>query len=321
MQPYLFFSSRQEGLTLAQQKVTPGNELVIVDADGYALAYESAASLVRPSATADGKPSLARLDELGVPALIPLLASVRQRAENPLARGPWTRRIDVDGTPWRASISLLAKDDVPPPVHGHRGSRERVDGRRGAVDRAFGDGHRAGATADDSVHLVARAQHFTLTYRPGQGGRQDPPLRFFGSDRRQFCDQGSQSVGENHGGNETKDTPFSRHQPCRRRRAELRPTIAAIARRDAIGIASTCRHPLFGRPDAAQTGRCADPNRIRTRQRTANDRRLVGRPAAWRGARRWRRPCRLSPVRRYCSTGWLLGRPGRRQQRHCRSLA
>jgi len=136
--PYLFFSSRQVGLTLAKrssdgqavagadiqlqslgqtlakQKVTPGNELVIVDADGYALAYEDVASLVRPSATADGKPALARLDELGVPALIPLLASVRQRAENPLAREPSTLRIDIDGTPWRTTISLLAKDDLPP---------------------------------------------------------------------------------------------------------------------------------------------------------------------------------------------------------------
>jgi hypothetical protein len=211
--PYLFFSSRQVGLTLAkrsgdgqavagadiqlqslgqtlaQQKVTPGNELVIVDADGYALAYEDVASLVRPSATADGKPSLARLDELGVPALIPLLASVRQRAENPLAREPSTLRIDIDGTPWRAIDQPFGEGRSAAPVHGHRGSRERVDGRRGAVDRTFGDRHSAGATADDSVHLVARAQHFTLACPPGQGGRQDPPLRLFGSDRRQFCNQ------------------------------------------------------------------------------------------------------------------------------------
>jgi HAMP domain-containing protein len=136
--PYVFFSSRQVGLTLAnrsgdrqavagadillhslgqtlaQQKATPGNELVIVDADGYALAYEDVASLVRLRPRPTASPSLARLDELGVPALIPLLASVRQRAENPLAREPSTLRIDIDGTPWRASISPLAKDDLPP---------------------------------------------------------------------------------------------------------------------------------------------------------------------------------------------------------------
>ncbi|MCB1968421.1 MAG: cache domain-containing protein, partial [Candidatus Accumulibacter sp.] len=120
--PYLFFSSRRVGITLAsrasvgqavvgadillhslgqtlaRQKATPGNQLVIVDADGYALAYENVASLVRPSATADGNPSLARLDELGVPALIPLLGEVRKMAEKPLAPEPRTLRVNVGGT-------------------------------------------------------------------------------------------------------------------------------------------------------------------------------------------------------------------------------
>ncbi len=136
--PYLFFSSRQVGLTLAQrssdrqavagadillhslgqtlagQKVTPSNELVIVDADGYALAYEDLARLVRPAPGADSKAALARLDDLGVPALVPLLATVRQMAESPLAPAPRTLRIDVDGSPWRASISALAGGDAHP---------------------------------------------------------------------------------------------------------------------------------------------------------------------------------------------------------------
>jgi HD-GYP domain-containing protein (c-di-GMP phosphodiesterase class II)/HAMP domain-containing protein len=137
-QPYLFFSSRQVGLTLAKrssdrqavagadillhslgqtlarQRATPGNELVIVDADGYALAYQDIARLVQPSATPNGKPSLVRLDHLGVPALIPLLATVRKMAENPLAPDPLTLRVDVDGSPWRASISPLGDDDAHP---------------------------------------------------------------------------------------------------------------------------------------------------------------------------------------------------------------
>ena len=136
--PYLFFSSHKVGITLAsrasvgqavvgadillhslgetlaKQKATPGNELVIVDAHGYALAYENVASLIRPSATADGNPSLARLDELGVPALIPLLGEVRKMAEKPLAPEPRTLRVNVGGTAWRASISPLGPDDQDP---------------------------------------------------------------------------------------------------------------------------------------------------------------------------------------------------------------
>jgi len=127
--PYLFFSSPQVGITLAmqvgsgpavagaeillhslgqtlaKQKATPGNELVIVDSQGYALAYEDVSRLVRPAFEVNGRPSLARLDELGVPALVPLLAAVTEMQKGGHQQGPRTLRLSIDGTAGRASIS------------------------------------------------------------------------------------------------------------------------------------------------------------------------------------------------------------------------
>ncbi len=135
--PYLFFSSRKVGVTLARQgaggravagadimlhslgqllakqKATPGNELVIVDSHGYALAYEDVSRLARPAAEADGKPHLVRIDALGVPVLVPLLAAVTALPENGHGRQAQTLRLDVDGRAWRASISPIGRDDSP----------------------------------------------------------------------------------------------------------------------------------------------------------------------------------------------------------------
>ncbi|WP_313953222.1 HD domain-containing phosphohydrolase [Accumulibacter sp.] len=132
--PYLFFSSRQVGTTLAnrsgdrqavaaadillhslgqmlaRQKVTPGNLLAIVDAQGYVLAYEDVSRLALPSVTGDGRPSLARLDELGAAALAPLQQTVTSMPRE----GIRTLRIKVAGTAWRASINQLDLKDVPP---------------------------------------------------------------------------------------------------------------------------------------------------------------------------------------------------------------
>ena len=95
--PYLFFSSGKVGTTLANraadgrsvvgadillhtlgqtlasQKATPGSQMVLVNSQGYALAHEEHSRLLLSSVASDGRPSLARIDQLGVPALVPLL--------------------------------------------------------------------------------------------------------------------------------------------------------------------------------------------------------------------------------------------------------
>jgi hypothetical protein len=132
--PYLFYSSQKVGTTLARrsssgrsvvgadilldtlgatlarQKVTPTGEMVLVNSQGYALAYGDASRMLVASAADDGQPALARLDELGVPVLVPLLATVRSM-QGPASR---TLPVEVAGTHWRASINPLLLEGVPP---------------------------------------------------------------------------------------------------------------------------------------------------------------------------------------------------------------
>ena len=132
--PYLFFSSRRVGTTLAsragggrsvvgadilldtlgenlaRQKVTPGSVMVLVDSQGHVLAYEEVSRMVLASPESDGKPSLARIDELGVPALVPLLPAVRKmQDEDAQALG-----VTVSGNAWRVSVNRLLLEGVPP---------------------------------------------------------------------------------------------------------------------------------------------------------------------------------------------------------------
>ncbi|WP_300453074.1 HD domain-containing phosphohydrolase [Accumulibacter sp.] len=132
--PYLFFSSGRVGTTLAgrsvdgrsvvgadilldtigqtlaRQKATPGSQLVLVNAQGYALAYEEPSRLLRAATGNEDTPSLARIDQLGVPALAPLLATVRNMG----GEDSQARRVDVAGSPWRASVNTLVLEGVPP---------------------------------------------------------------------------------------------------------------------------------------------------------------------------------------------------------------
>ncbi|MDD5298677.1 MAG: metal-dependent phosphohydrolase [Rhodocyclaceae bacterium] len=98
------------GQTLATQKVTPGSQMVLVNSEGFALAYEDLSRLVRPSRGSDGRPSLARLDQLGVPTLAPLLETVRAMP----GKETQTLRVAVRGGNWRASVSPMRLEGIPP---------------------------------------------------------------------------------------------------------------------------------------------------------------------------------------------------------------
>ena len=132
--PYLFFSSRKVGLTLAtrsnlgfgvigadieldtlgerlaRQKVTPGTQIALVNADGYLIAHEDVSRLVTVGSGTDAKPALTRLQDSGLPALqqlAPRIASMK-------GLDPLRLQLQVDGADWRVAIKPLVVEGGRP---------------------------------------------------------------------------------------------------------------------------------------------------------------------------------------------------------------
>jgi len=125
--PYLFFSSRKVGLTLAtranlgfgvvgadieldtlgerlaRQKVTPGTQIALVNADGYLVAHEDVSRLVTVSAGGDAKPALTQLRDSGLPALQQLAPRIAGMKGTDTLR----LRLQADGADWRVAIKPL----------------------------------------------------------------------------------------------------------------------------------------------------------------------------------------------------------------------
>jgi hypothetical protein len=132
--PYLFFSSQRVGTTLAhsadggravvgadillhtlgealaRQKVTPTTAVVMVNGEGRVLAYEEPQRMVLGPAADGEHASLAQLDELGVPALLPVLDAVR----NMQGRQTATLAVTAAGKEWRASVDRLLLESAVP---------------------------------------------------------------------------------------------------------------------------------------------------------------------------------------------------------------
>ncbi|MCM8663189.1 HD domain-containing phosphohydrolase [Accumulibacter sp.] len=132
--PYLFFSSRLVGTTLAsraadgravvgadillhtlgemlgRQKVTPGSQVVLANSEGYALAHEDLSRVLLTRDASESKPTLPRIDDLGVAALVPLLHAVRDMRDEPQR----ALRVQVGKDEWRASIRRIEVEGVPP---------------------------------------------------------------------------------------------------------------------------------------------------------------------------------------------------------------
>jgi HD-GYP domain-containing protein (c-di-GMP phosphodiesterase class II) len=134
--PYLFFTSRKVGITianrsprgdavvgadirletldqsLAQQKVTPGTIIVLANQDGHTIAFDDPLkSVVWPDGP-QGNPALARVDELGFPALAgltPLLGKLDKGAARDLLQ-------EVDNDTWRISIRPIELEGVRKPL-------------------------------------------------------------------------------------------------------------------------------------------------------------------------------------------------------------
>jgi HD-GYP domain-containing protein (c-di-GMP phosphodiesterase class II) len=132
--PYLFFTSRNVGTTianrannaeavvgadirletlsrsLATQKVTPGTHLALANAQGQTIAYEDFAKAVKFPEGQDGKPVLANIADLGIPVLAqlaPKLHSFDEAAAQDL-------KLEVDGANWHASIRPVKLEGATP---------------------------------------------------------------------------------------------------------------------------------------------------------------------------------------------------------------
>jgi len=124
--PYLFFTSRRVGMTLATrsslgfgvvgadieldtlgqrfagQKVTPGTQIALVNADGQLVAHEDVGRLVT-AGSADAKPALTLLRDSGLPALqqlAPHIAGMKDRDALHL-------RLQDEGADWRVAVKRM----------------------------------------------------------------------------------------------------------------------------------------------------------------------------------------------------------------------
>lgn len=126
--PYVFFSDRQVGITMAwggqrnaavigadiqlqtlntslgKQKVTPGSQLALIDSQGRMFAHEDTAHLLRSSAGQD-RPSLATLETFGIPVLKKIQQDIPLKD---LPASGWLRQtVQTSHEAWNVSISKL----------------------------------------------------------------------------------------------------------------------------------------------------------------------------------------------------------------------
>jgi HD-GYP domain-containing protein (c-di-GMP phosphodiesterase class II) len=135
--PYLFFSNRKVGMTLAargvqgdsvigadilletlasnlkRKKLTPGTDIALVNAQGYVLAHEDVAKLVSLAPAApgtDAKPSLTLLQDFGRPAL----AAAAPLLQQSLRDGDASRKLGLAGDDWQVNVSAVQLQGTAP---------------------------------------------------------------------------------------------------------------------------------------------------------------------------------------------------------------
>jgi HD-GYP domain-containing protein (c-di-GMP phosphodiesterase class II)/HAMP domain-containing protein len=134
MPPYVFFTTREVGVTLARrapganatavvaadvtlgtisealarQRITPGSEIAMVSASGHVTAHPDPARLLRGGAAGE-PPVPVALAQFGVPVLAALAEHVAS------AREPQTVQLDVGGRVWRSWIAPLPLQGVAQP--------------------------------------------------------------------------------------------------------------------------------------------------------------------------------------------------------------
>ncbi|NJD36277.1 MAG: HAMP domain-containing protein [Betaproteobacteria bacterium] len=131
--PYLFFSNRKVGVTLAtrgvkggsvigadilldtlannlkKNKLTPGTEMALVNGKGFVLAHEDVARLVAVAGGTDAKPSLILLEDFGRPAL-----AAAAKMLHPPAGSEVGTSLKIGGEDWQVNISPVRLPGIPP---------------------------------------------------------------------------------------------------------------------------------------------------------------------------------------------------------------
>ena len=130
--PYLFYTTQQVGTTianragktntvvgadiqlerldqmLAQQKITPGAQMLLVNQMGLILAHEDHAKVIQLSH--DGRPKLATLANFGVP----VMAQLAPIAKDMAVKKPQNMILTADGEKWHVSINPLELEGTNP---------------------------------------------------------------------------------------------------------------------------------------------------------------------------------------------------------------
>jgi HD-GYP domain-containing protein (c-di-GMP phosphodiesterase class II) len=132
--PYLLYSDRKVGMTLAmraqngramigadilletlsaslaQQKVTPGSKMVLVNPQGLVVAHEGMPKPTIVPDTSSDKPGLLGMDDLGAP----VLAGLGEPTQYISGSEPYVARVAMDDGTWRITISPLLLEGTQP---------------------------------------------------------------------------------------------------------------------------------------------------------------------------------------------------------------
>lgn len=132
--PYLFFSDRKVGVTLAtpaasgngvvgadiqletlgaslgQRKVTPGTHIALANRDGWVLAHEDIDRLVSLPNEPDARPTLRQLQDFGPSVLVDAMALLRELD----GRTGIDTRTRADDDQWRMHVGTVEFDGAPP---------------------------------------------------------------------------------------------------------------------------------------------------------------------------------------------------------------
>lgn len=132
--PYLFFSDRKVGVTLAtpsasgsgvvgadilletlgtslgRRKVTPGTHIALINQDGWVLAHEDIDRLVSVPDRPDAQPTLRQLQQFGPSVLVEAVALLHELN----GRTGIDRRTRADDDNWRIHVGTVEVDGTPP---------------------------------------------------------------------------------------------------------------------------------------------------------------------------------------------------------------
>jgi HD-GYP domain-containing protein (c-di-GMP phosphodiesterase class II) len=133
-QPYVFFTARKVGVTIARraghgeavigadipldalgavlqrQKITPASQLALVREDGMVVAHENLAQLLTVSDSADAKPALKHIDIFGIAPMQGLASAIEEARD----KDKVSRLVKLQGQSWRVTVQpLLLKGASP----------------------------------------------------------------------------------------------------------------------------------------------------------------------------------------------------------------